>query len=114
ARRDVGHRASAATHPVGFFNRPFWVAFRRASPASGGSTVCLDTLFAAPRCICLAERATQAAWSVRNAGLWLGPADSTVDDVGTARERRRQVAGRGTRPGAHQQPHHAGPRLVVD
>src|SRR3989442_2678742 len=27
-----------------------------------------DTLFAARRCICLAERATQAAWSVRNAG----------------------------------------------
>ena len=24
--------------------------------------------FAARRCICLAERATQAAWSVRNAG----------------------------------------------
>src|SRR2546430_16613609 len=45
-----------------------WVAFRRASPASGGSTVCPDTLFAARRCICLAERATQAAWSVRNAG----------------------------------------------
>src|SRR6266498_3116842 len=44
------------------------VAFRRASPASGGSTVCPDTLFAARRCICLAERATQAAWSVRNAG----------------------------------------------
>src|SRR5215831_7395554 len=44
------------------------VAFRRASPASGGSTVWPDTL-SPRRCrICLAERATQAAWSVRNAG----------------------------------------------
>ena len=27
APRDVGHRASAATHPVGFFNRPFGLPF---------------------------------------------------------------------------------------
>ena len=36
------------------------VAFRRASTASGVSTVWPDTVFAARRCICLAERATQA------------------------------------------------------
>ena len=36
------------------------VAFRRASPASGVSTVWPDTVFAARRRICLAERATQA------------------------------------------------------
>src|SRR5712691_2103509 len=54
--------------PCRLLQPALWVAFRRASPASGGSTVCPDTLFAARRCICLAERATQAAWSVRNAG----------------------------------------------
>src|SRR2546428_11290783 len=54
--------------PCRLLQPALWVAFRRASPASGGSTVCPDTLFAARCCICLAERATQAAWSVRNAG----------------------------------------------
>src|SRR5438445_8643287 len=54
--------------PCRLLEPALWVAFRRASPASGGSTVCPDTLFAARRCICRAERATQAAWSVRNAG----------------------------------------------
>ena len=44
------------------------VAFRRASTASGVSTVWPDTVFAARRRICLAERATQATSSVRNAG----------------------------------------------
>src|SRR5215475_15811075 len=46
---DLADRTSAATHPVGFFNRPFGLPDRRASPASGGSTVCPDTLFSAPR-----------------------------------------------------------------
>ena len=45
---------------------PHRVAFRRASAASGGSTVCLYTLFAR-RPICRAERATQAMSSARNA-----------------------------------------------
>src|SRR3989454_11904678 len=54
--------------PCRLLEPALWVAFRRASLASGGSTVCPDTLFAARRCRCLAERATQAAWSVRNAG----------------------------------------------
>src|SRR5256714_13986976 len=46
-----------------------WVAFRRASPASGGLTVCPPTLFAARRCICLAERATPAGWGVGKGGF---------------------------------------------
>src|SRR6266540_5109622 len=58
--------------PCRLLQPSLWVAFRRAFPASGGSTVCPDTLFAARRCICLAERATQAAWSVRNAGKMEG------------------------------------------
>ena len=43
------------------------VAFRRAATVSGGSTLCLYTLFSARRRIRRAERATQAMSSVRNA-----------------------------------------------
>jgi hypothetical protein len=68
AQRDVVHRASAATHPVGFFNRPFGLRFGGHLRPSGGSTVCPDTLSPRRRRICLADSATQAAWSVRNAG----------------------------------------------
>jgi hypothetical protein len=43
AQRDVVHRASAATHPVGFFNRPFGLPFGgHLQPRA--STVCPDTL----------------------------------------------------------------------
>src|SRR2546422_11747289 len=65
-----GKRSDA---PCRLLEPALWVAFRRASPASGGSTVCPDTLFAAPRCICLAERATQAAWSVVAVGTRVTP-----------------------------------------
>ena len=90
AQFDVGHRASAATHPVGFFNRPFGLPDLWPSSASGGSTVCPDKLCRRPPYLArrpafagasagaggrpvVARRAKtgtakQAAWSVRNGG----------------------------------------------
>ena len=37
-QRDVVHRASAATHPVGFFNRPFGLPFGGHLPRAGPPT----------------------------------------------------------------------------
>jgi len=53
-----------------FSNWMWHASLRRAPTASCGSTGHLYTLFAARTTICIVERATQAASSVRNAG-WL-------------------------------------------
>ena len=81
------------------------VAFRRASAASGGSTVCLYTLFSARRRICRAERATQAMSSVRNAGLPLAKRQPRLLKSGNGEWPARYDRGPARRSGlSHRRP----------